>query len=397
MKPTPYLFRIFSFSLLMIWACDLNAQVKFSNDYLSIGLGAKAHGMGKAVVAHINDADAGYWNPAGLVGIESPFQVNLMHAEWFAGIAKYDYISIAKPLGEKRKSAFGLTAIRLGTDNIPYTFNLIGADGSVNYEDVTGFSAADYAVLASFGHKVGLSGLSIGGSAKLIYRGVGRFATAWGFGIDLGVQYKKGQWAFGLMGRDLTSTFNAWKFDYSDAEQVILEVTGNDVVESSVEITRPRFILGTAFNTRKQKDQKFGALIEMDLDFTTDGQRNVLISSNAFNMDLNLGAEIDYKRFIFLRAGINNFQRVEQENGNKSLTLQPNIGLGVKVSVFNIDYALSNVGNVSDALYSHIVSLKINFRQKQRSNKKEKDIPKKSSDKDEKEETGFPDFIEQID
>ncbi len=373
------------------------SQVKFSNDYLAIGVGARAHGMGKAMVANVSDSDAGYWNPAGLVNIQHPFQVNLMHAEWFAGIAKYDYISFAKSLGTQKRAAMGITAIRLGTDNIPYTFNLIGADGSVNYDEVTSFSAADYAILFSYARKIKTSPFQIGGSAKIIYRGAGRFATAWGFGMDLGIQYKKGQWAFGLMGRDLTSTFNAWKFNFNEAEEVILQFTGNDLAESSVEITRPRFILGSAYHSRKNKDQKVGVLVEMDLDFTTDGQRNVLISSSGFNMDLNFGAEIDYKEFVFLRTGINNFQRVKNEKGGKDLTLQPNLGIGIKVSVFTIDYALSNVGNISDTQYSHIVSLNIAFKQKKKSKSQIQKEPQTPKKKKKDKTSNFPDFIEQID
>ena len=46
-----------------------------------------------------------------------------------------------------------------------------------------------------------------------MYRKVGDFAHAWGFGIDVGAQYHFKKWKFALMGRDLTSTFNAWDFE----------------------------------------------------------------------------------------------------------------------------------------------------------------------------------------
>ena len=49
--------------------------------------------MGGAQVASAKDATAGYWNPAGLIGIKDHPNVGIMHAEYFGGIAKYDYLA----------------------------------------------------------------------------------------------------------------------------------------------------------------------------------------------------------------------------------------------------------------------------------------------------------------
>src|SRR5690606_681188 len=108
-----------------LFSIALSAQVKYSNEFLTIGAGARAHGMSNAMISHIGDVSAGYWNPAGLTQINTPFQVSAMHAEWFAGIAKYDYISFAKQLKGENNAAFGLSVIRLGIDNIPNTLNLV--------------------------------------------------------------------------------------------------------------------------------------------------------------------------------------------------------------------------------------------------------------------------------
>ena len=114
----------FSFLILAVFLSgSMVAQVKYSNEFLSIGAGARAQGLSSSMVAHVNDVSAGFWNPAGLTQIEVPFQISAMHAEWFAGIAKYDYLSFAKPLKGDNNSAFGLSVIRLGIDNIPNTLN----------------------------------------------------------------------------------------------------------------------------------------------------------------------------------------------------------------------------------------------------------------------------------
>ena len=59
---------------------------KYSNEFLSIGVGARSLSMSNAMVANTDDATSGYWNPAGLTSMQSDFDASLMHAEYFAGI-----------------------------------------------------------------------------------------------------------------------------------------------------------------------------------------------------------------------------------------------------------------------------------------------------------------------
>ena len=64
---------------------SFKAQVaKYSNEFLSVGVWARALSMANANVASVNDVTAGYWNPAGLQLQKSNLQVGLMHAEYFA-------------------------------------------------------------------------------------------------------------------------------------------------------------------------------------------------------------------------------------------------------------------------------------------------------------------------
>jgi hypothetical protein len=73
-----------------------------------------------------------------------------MHAKWFGGIANYDYFAITKKLGTRSPSVAGFSFIRMGVDNIPNTLNLIGPDGTVDYDRVTEFSASDFAGIFSY-------------------------------------------------------------------------------------------------------------------------------------------------------------------------------------------------------------------------------------------------------
>ena len=54
--------------------------------------------------------------------------------------------------------------------------------------------------------------------------------------------------------------------------------------------------------------------VETDAGIATDGQRNVLISSKAFNIDPRLGIELGYQKMVWLRMGVGNFQRLKNED-----------------------------------------------------------------------------------
>lgn len=365
--------RLFTFliplaAFIFLTSVGLTAQVKYSNDFLNIGVGARAHGMSNAQVASVSDVTSGFWNPAGLTQLDAPFQVGGMHAEWFAGIAKYDFIGIAKPLDEEKDAAFGLSFIRLGIDGIPNTLRLYEADGSVNYDNVTEFSAADYGILLSYARSINIKEkkLFIGGNAKIIRRVIGSFANSWGFGLDIGAQYHHKNWKFGLVARDITTTFNSWNFSLTEEEKIVFEETGNDIPESTVEVTLPRFSFGTAYS--KRVGEKVSLLGALDFDITTDGQRNVLISSKGLNVDPRFGLEVGYNDFIYLRGGLGNFQRAldDLDPDVKILKMQPNFGIGLKLGRFQIDYALTDIGDVSEVLYSNIFSLVLNFKQQSR-------------------------------
>lgn len=65
---------------------------------------------------------------------------------------------------------------------------------------------------------------------------------------------------------------------------------------------------------------------------------------------------------LFLSGGVNNFQKETDRAGKESTTFQPNIGVGLNIKdVISIDYALTDVGDNSIALYSNVFSLKLNI------------------------------------
>ncbi|MDR3189073.1 MAG: hypothetical protein LBT94_07815 [Prevotellaceae bacterium] len=341
------------------------AAPKYSNEFLSVGVGARALGMGGAAASvAAPDACAAYWNPALLTTLQPARSAALMHAEYFAGVAKYDFGAFAYRLDSATTAA--ATFIRFGVDNIPQTTDLIDKDGNFSYDRLSYFSTADYAFTFSLAKRTKVAGqtLNVGANAKIVYRNVGKFAAAYGFGVDVGAHYRLGRWSFGVMLRDITTTVNVWTYNAGALEIPPYVMPSGDTITNSVpaaqtEVTLPKATLAAAYAIRFSKD--FSMLAEAGVDVTTDGQRNVLASTKWLNIDPRLGVEGSYKNMVHLRAGVNNAQRISDFDGKSHLTVQPNMGIGVSFMGFALDYALTNIGSVGVASYSNIFSVSYGF------------------------------------
>ena len=336
---------------------------KYSNEFLHLGVGAQAFAMGNAVVASTNDVNAGYWNPAGLTNATEWLQVSAMHSEYFAGIAKYDYLGLSHAIG--KKGVLGFTFLRFGVDDIPNTTQLIDNDGRINYDNITTFSAGDYAFMGSFARTLKMPGLSVGGTVKIIHRRVGDFAKSWGFGLDAGLKYSANdQWKFGLVARDVTSTFNLWIFNLSQDMQQVFLSTGNEIPTNGLELSLPRFIAGIAYVHAIGKEEKgFKLAAELDIDATTDGKRNTLLSADPISLDPHLGLQLSYKALVNVRGGVSSIQKFQAIDGKEEWGVQPNIGIGIGIKSFTLDYAFTRLGSADAGYYTHVFSLRFKLTQ----------------------------------
>ena len=353
-----------SFIILVVFA-EMQAQ-KFSNEFLSIGVGARAQAMGNAVIASTNDVYAGVWNPAGLAALRPSdgLQLGAMHSEWFGGVGNFDYLSFTLPTTQGG-NRLGFSLVRFGIDQIPNTLSLYESDGSINFDNLSEFSSVDYAFLGSYAKEVNKAKgpIRFGGSIKVVHRRIGPFATSWGFGADLGIQIVRDQWTWAALARDITTTFNAWSFSFTDEEIDILELTNNEVPINSVEITRPQLILGGARTF--ELSEKVTLQSELNLILTTDGQRNTLISADPISIDPALGLEASYRNFLYLRAGVNQFQRELDFGSEETLTFRPSMGLGLQLGSLLVDYAYTDLGDDANT-FSHVVSLRLGLKPRNR-------------------------------
>ncbi len=100
---------------LIVMAFSLSAT-RYAGDFLAIGTGVRAIGMGAAFTSIANDGSAIFWNPAGISQIRDT-EIDLMRAYLYNGLAKYDNFNFIQPLPNELTIGFNWT--RLTIDNIP--------------------------------------------------------------------------------------------------------------------------------------------------------------------------------------------------------------------------------------------------------------------------------------
>lgn len=338
----------------------MNAQKvrKYSNEFLTIGVDAAALGMSNTVVSFTSDVNAGYWNPAGLTHLKD-HQVAAMHASYFANIAQYDYLAYASPIDNN--SSWGISMIRFGVDDILNTTELIDNQGNIDYNRIELFSTADYGFTFSYARKLPVAGFQYGVNAKVVRRIIGDFASSWGFGFDVGLQFEHNSWQFGVLLRDITTTYNIWNIDEKKYQSIANAIPGqNQELPESTEITVPKAQLGIGKKFVIHDEYSVLAAANLNMRFT---KTNDIIATNLVSIDPALGFEFGYTDLVFLRAGVGNFQKITQLDTTEKTSFQPNMGIGFQYKGIHIDYALTNIGNQGVALYSNIFSVKVDLGQ----------------------------------
>lgn len=317
--------------LLLLPAMGADAgSGKYAGEFLAIGVGGRALGMGGAAVALTGDVTAGFWNPAGLARIDYP-QFVLMHNEQFGSLLNHDYGAIAIPFGPS--TTLGLSIIRLGTDDIARTTGAgLDAAGNLTYDmnlfsrvdpgRVVYFNAADWAFLFTYARRV-TPEFAYGANLKVIRRDLDE-NSATGLGLDVGVWYTPLEGLMlGAAVQDVSTTFLAWD-------------TG------VTEFITPTAKLGGAYQFVALGGTFIPAL---DVDVRFENRR----SASMFHLwgvsaDLHAGLEYQFASLVSLRAGYSDV---------KQLTL----GAGIRLPRLAIDYSFAKFGADQGIDDSHRISL----------------------------------------
>jgi Uncharacterised protein family (UPF0164) len=306
---------------LLFSLSSLNAQTKiakYAGEFMAIGVGGRALGMGGTFVAIANDVTSGYYNPAGLANVNYP-QLSLMHSEQFGNLVNYDYGSVVIPF--QSDMSFGLSVMRLGVDGIPDTRNALidGTTGETIYDiynpyaridvnRITKFSNQDWAFYLTFAKKQA-DNFYWGANIKIIRRDIAEY-SAMGVGFDVGALYSPLENLYlGANAMDITTTLVAWS-------------TGLN------ELVSPTLKLGSAY---KYPIEFLGGYVMPALDFDVRFENRRFASE--FNLgpvsfDMHAGVEFNIENLVYIRGGYSDVK-------------QFTVGAGIKLPKLNIDYSFA--------------------------------------------------------
>ncbi len=287
---------------------------KYAGEFMAIGVGGRALGMGSAQVAVVNDVTAGYWNPAGLAGVDYP-QIALMHDEQFGGLVNYNYGAVAIPFG--KDMSFGISAIRLSIDGIPDTRNaLIDAttgqvinditnpNARIDPDKITEFSNTDWAFYGTFSKRQNKN-FYWGVNIKVISRSIAEY-SALGIGFDVGGLYQPVKNLYlGANLMDVTTTLVAW----SGGRNELISPTAKLGAAYGFNLLGGRFLPAIDFNMRFENRQYASAF-----------------NMGAVSVDVCAGLEYSFRNLFMIRAGYTDVK-------------QFTVGAGVKLPKLNIDYS----------------------------------------------------------
>jgi long-subunit fatty acid transport protein len=125
-----------------------------ASQFLKLGAGARAEGMGEAFAGMADDSTAIYWNPAGLNRIEDK-SVSFMYAVWFEDIS-YDWVSYAQKIGNAG-------SIGIGAQYLSY--------GAIKQTDETGLEGGDFTpmdIAISLSYGISINKLLLGINMKYV-------------------------------------------------------------------------------------------------------------------------------------------------------------------------------------------------------------------------------------
>lgn len=327
------LMLIFIFSFCGITRAQINAETNKTGttaaQFLKVGVGPRAIGMGGAFTATSDDITALYWNPAGssrIYGREAIFN----HVDWLLDIT-YDYAAFVMDLPGFGSVGTFVSVLSMGDEKVR----------TVDQPEGTGelFNAGAMAIGLSYSRNL-TDNFSIGFNAKYIREHYWNEAAA-GFALDVGTLYTIPILNETRLGASISNFGTKMRLDGRDILEIYTVGSGSgNLVNTKYELDDYElpltFRFGIAVDAVKSQSSRLTAAVDA-------------IHPNDNTESINSGLEYAWNENIFLRTG---YKAMFEEKGEQGLTL----GLGVNYRLLGmvaikVDYAYQDFGRLKDVQY----------------------------------------------
>jgi hypothetical protein len=303
-----------------------------SAQFLKIGVGARALGMGGTQAAVTGDISSIYWNPATISRLNVTSELTFNHAEWLADI-NYDFAAGVLQIGDLGMFGFSVVALSV-PEELVRTVAFPEGDGRK-------WDAKSLAIGISYARNL-TDRFSIGFNAKYIHESVWSEAAS-GFAIDVGTLYLSE-----IKGLSLGAAITNFGADMRlDGRDIYFNNDPNGSIGSGpnnipAEYRTEAYPLPLTFRVGLSWDlhpvDEFRVTPAVDATHTNDNTEYV-----------NSGLEATWKEIVFGRIGYKSLFLRDSEQG---LTW----GLGVHYSIVNVgtiklDYGFADYGRLENVQY----------------------------------------------
>lgn len=280
--------------------------------FLKIGVGGRAVGMGESFVAVANDASALYWNPAGITQIQGN-ELIFSHVNWPVDV-RHEFFGYVLPLGSVNRIGFSVSALH--TDEFEETteFQPLGTGTFVSFGDIS--------VGLTFARQM-TDKFSVGATVKYIDENLAEL-HARNVLIDFGTYYWTG---FGST-RFAVSVLNFGTNIQPDG--TVIQRDGTET--TAFQDFAPPTIFRIGFASEFIDDEKQKLTGSIQLNHPNDNAENV-----------NLGVEYWWNKTLALRGGYR--VNVEEE----SFAFGGGLNVPLNLIDLNLDFSYSDFGRLGSA------------------------------------------------
>lgn len=300
-----------------------NEQTKVGSaggQFLKIGVGARATGMGGAYSGLSNDITSIYWNSAGIADVDG-ISANFSYTQWFAGLS-HNFIAASMPVGEQYRAAISITSFTSGDIDVT---TLQNPDGTG-----TKYSLSDIAIGLTFGGKL-TDQFSFGVTGKYVQQSFSNVSSS-GVLFDIGTIYRTDLQGLRI-GFSINNLGSEFRYSGQDLVAKVEPTTGLGQRPTETELLAKTYAMplsfraGVAFDVI-EKDDDNALVVAGDFETLADSPEQYAI-----------GAEYTWRNFVSLRAGY--------RAGQEQLGVAAGVGLKYEGGGFkgSLDYSLNPTKN----------------------------------------------------